>query len=108
MKILVVNPNTLYDLYEITRDSDAPDLSSVGMAMLREQNPTITDKEAEELRQFTGRHGQALAQVFNEGTEQDFVQKVAELIIEDIQEAKELEEAEKAEDAEDAEEGGEA
>lgn len=101
MKILVVNPNTLYDLYEITRDNDAPDLATVGMAMLREQNPSITNDEAEIMRQFTGRHGKALSKVFNEGTEQDFVQKVAELIIDDIQEAKELEEAEK-------EEGGEA
>lgn len=102
MKILVVNPNTLYDLYEITRDNDAPDLSTVGMAMLREAHPEISNDEATTIREFVGRHGQTLAKVFNSGTERDFVQKVAELIIEDIQEAKELEEAEKAE------EGGEA
>ena len=104
MKILVVNPNTLYDLYEITRDNDAPDLSSTGMAMLQKEHPEITEREADILREFTGRHGKALAKVFGDETktEQDFVQKVAELIIEDIQEAKEIAEAEKAE------EGGEA
>lgn len=104
MKILVVNPNTLYDLYEITRDNDAPDLATVGMAMLQEKHPEITEQEADILREFTGRHGKALAKVFGDETktEQDFVQKVAELIIEDIQEAKEIAEAEKAE------EGGEA
>lgn len=104
MKILVVNPNTLYDLYEITRDNDAPDLSSTGMAMLQKEHPEITEREADILREFTGRHGKALAKVFGDETktERDFVQKVAELIIDDIQEAKELEEAEKAED------GGEA
>lgn len=104
MKILVVDPNTLYDLYEITRDNDAPDLATVGMAMLQEKHPEITEQEADILREFAGRHGKALAKVFGDETktEQDFVQKVAELIIEDIQEAKEIAEAEKAE------EGGEA
>lgn len=100
MKILVVNPNTLYDLYEITRDNDAPDLSTVGMAMLREAHPEISNDEATTIREFVGRHGQTLAKVFNSGTERDFVQKVAECILEDIEEAKEAENGE--------EEGGEA
>lgn len=56
------------------------------------------------MREFVGRHGQALGKVFKDETktEKDFVQKVAELIIEDIQEAKEHQKDE------DAEEGGEA
>lgn len=101
MKILVVNPNTLYDLYEATKENDAPDLATVGMAMFLKARPDISKEESQTLREFVGRHGQALGKVFEDETksEQDFVQKVAELIIEDIQEAKEHQ---------DAEEGGEA
>lgn len=104
MKILVVNPNTLYDLYETTEKTDAPDLATVGMAMFLKERPDISKEESQILREFVGRHGQALGKVYEDETktEQDFVQKVAELIIEDIQEAKEHQEDE------DAEEGGEA
>lgn len=104
MKILVVNPNTLYDLYETTKEADAPDLSTTGMAMFLKERPDISKEESQTMREFVGRHGQDLGKVFKDETktEQDFVQKVAELIIEDIQEAKEHQKDE------DAEEGGEA
>ena len=54
----------LYELYEITEKNDAPDLATVGMAMLREKYPEITHEEAKEMREFTGRHGQELAAAF--------------------------------------------
>ena len=54
----------LYELYEITEKNDAPDLATVGMAMLREAHPEITHEEDKALREFTGRHGQELAAAF--------------------------------------------
>ena len=54
----------LYELYEITEKNDAPDLATVGMAMLREKHPEITHEEAKEMREFTGRHGQELAAAY--------------------------------------------
>ena len=54
----------LYELYEITEKNDAPDLATVGMAMLREKYPEITHEEAKEMREFTGRHGQELAAAY--------------------------------------------
>ena len=45
-----MNTEMLYELYEITEKNDAPDLATVGMAMLREKHPEIThaypDREA--------------------------------------------------------------
>ena len=55
-----MNTEMLYELYEITEKNDAPDLATVGMAMLREAHP----EEAKEMREFTGRHGQELAAAF--------------------------------------------
>jgi len=54
----------LYELYEITEKNAAPDLATVGMAMLREKHPEITHEEAKEMREFTGRHGQELAAAY--------------------------------------------
>ena len=54
----------LYELYEITEKNDAPDLATVGMAMLREAHPEITHEEDRAMREFTGRHGQELAAAY--------------------------------------------
>ena len=54
----------LYELYEITEKNDAPDLATVGMAMLREKHPEITHEEDRAMREFTGRHGQELAAAY--------------------------------------------
>lgn len=56
-----MNTEMLYELYKVTEKNDAPDLATVGMAMLREKHPEITHEEAKEMREFTGRHGQELA-----------------------------------------------
>ena len=40
-----MNTEMLYELYEITEKNDAPDLATVGMAMLREKHPEITHEE---------------------------------------------------------------
>ena len=59
-----VNPNTLYELYRITDANNAPDLATVGMAMLRRAHPEITQEEDRAMREFTGRHGQELAAAY--------------------------------------------
>ena len=59
-----VNPNTLYELYRITDANNAPDLATVGMAMLRQAHPEITQEEDRAMREFTGRHGKELAAAY--------------------------------------------
>ena len=59
-----MNTEMLYELYEITEKNDAPDLATVGMAMLREKHPEITHEEDRAIREFTGRHGQELAAAY--------------------------------------------
>lgn len=59
-----MNTEMLYELYEITEKNDAPDLATVGMAMLLKKHPEITHEEAREMREFTGRHGQELAAAY--------------------------------------------
>ena len=54
----------LYELYQITEKNDAPDLATVGMAMLCHEHPEITHEEAKAMREFTGRHGKALAAAY--------------------------------------------
>ncbi len=59
-----MNTEMLYELYEITEKNDAPDLATVGMAMLREAHPEITHEEDKAMREGPGRHGQELAAAF--------------------------------------------
>ena len=59
-----MNTEMLYELYEITEKNDAPDLATVGMAMLLEKHPEITHEESRAMREFTGRHGQELAAAY--------------------------------------------
>ena len=54
----------LYELYQITEENDAPDLATVGMAMLRQAHPEITQEEDRAMREFTGRHGKELAAAY--------------------------------------------
>ena len=54
----------LYELYQITEENNAPDLATVGMAMLRQKHPEITQEEDEAMRLFVGRHGQELAAAY--------------------------------------------
>lgn len=59
-----MNTEMLYELYKVTEKNDAPDLATVGMAMLREAHPEITHEEDRAMREFTGRHGQELAAAY--------------------------------------------
>ena len=59
-----MNTEMLYELYKVTEKNDAPDLATVGMAMLLKKHPEITHEEAREMREFTGRHGQELAAAY--------------------------------------------
>lgn len=59
-----MNTTMLYELYRITEKNDAPDLATVGMAMLRHEHPEITQDDDKEMRHFIGRHGKELAEAY--------------------------------------------
>lgn len=65
-----MNVNILYGIYESTRKNNAPDLT-VGLAMFKAEHPEveISHEEDKAIRQFIGRHGQALAAGFADGPE---------------------------------------
>ena len=84
------NPETLYELYQLTEQEDAPDLATVGMAMLRARHPEIPQEEDEAMRQFIGWHGQELAEAYpDKGA---FYQAWAQGVADDIARAQEKEE----------------
>ena len=60
-----MNAEILYKVYETTRKHNAPDLT-IGLAMLKDEQPElkITQEEDRCLREFIGRHGQALSAAF--------------------------------------------
>nr|DAW19870.1 MAG TPA: hypothetical protein [Caudoviricetes sp.] len=59
-----MNTNMLYELYRITEKNDAPDLATIGMAMLRNEHPEITHDEDMAMRHFIGLHGKKLAEAY--------------------------------------------
>ena len=93
MKNIAVDPNALYELYQVTEKNDAPDLATVGMAMFLEQHPEISKKEDEAMRKFTGDHGQALAKAYPD--EKRFCLAYANGLAEDMAFAIQREEEEK-------------
>lgn len=58
----------LYAIYTLTRDNQAPDLTT-GLAMYRDQHPgLLTQEDDRAIREFMGRHGQELSQAFPDRT----------------------------------------
>lgn len=54
----------LYEIYTLTRDNQAPDLT-IGLALYRDQHPDLlTQEEDRTIREFMGRHGQELSEAF--------------------------------------------
>lgn len=88
-----MNTEMLYELYEITEKNDAPDLATVGMAMLQENHPEITHEEAREMREFTGRHGAELAAAYQTGGMDTFAAAVEAGIQADKEAAEKAEQA---------------
>lgn len=88
-----MNTEMLYELYEITEKNDAPDLATVGMAMLQENHPEITHEEAREMREFTGRHGAELAAAYQTGGMDTFAAAVEAGIQADKESAEKAEQA---------------
>ena len=60
---LMVNPNTLYGLYQCNEANDLPDLT-IGMAYYREQHPEITQAEDDAMIGFISRHSKKLARAY--------------------------------------------
>lgn len=85
-----MNAITLYNIYEVTRKNQAPDLT-IGLAMFKAENPgVITHEEDKAFREFMGRYGRELAGAFPDRDK--FAAAVAEGIAEDKRRAEETEE----------------
>ena len=63
-----MNADILYEIYTITRDNQANDLT-IGLAMYRAQHPgLLTHEEDKAIRAFMGRHGRELSDAFPDRT----------------------------------------
>ena len=82
----------LYDLFVITREEKAPDLATVGLAMLQEKKPLPEGVTSQELRFFLGRHREKLVAAFNGGTREEFMDVVAACLAKDRKKTDEDEE----------------
>lgn len=80
-----MNANTLYGIYEATRDNKAPDLT-IGLAMFKADHPevTISHEEDKAIREFIGKHSKELADGFAKGFDA-FAETVAACEIEDAE-----------------------
>ena len=60
-----MNADTLYGIYETTRENHAPD-TTIGLAMFKAEHPEvkITHEEDRKIREFMGAYGQELAAAF--------------------------------------------
>ena len=61
-----MNASYLYDIFETTRKHKAPDLT-IGLAMLKTEQPIPDDLSDEAVRQFLGRHYEALSKAYRTG-----------------------------------------
>lgn len=80
-----MNANYIYDIFETTRINDAPDLN-IGLAMLKQEQP-ISDTEDKAIREFIGRHYNALVSTYASRDRDAFAAKVAECEAEDAAES---------------------
>lgn len=59
-----MNADILYEIYTLTRDSQASDMT-IGLAMYRAQHPgEITQEDDRKIREFMGRYGEELSRTF--------------------------------------------
>lgn len=62
-----MNAKTLYGIFETTRKHDLPDLT-IGLAVYRHENPGhVTDDTDRPIREFIGRHYDALVKAYKDG-----------------------------------------
>ena len=76
-----MDANYIYEIFETTRKNDAPDLN-VGLAMLKVEQP-IPDEEDKAIREFMGRHYEALVEAYQTGDREAFAAAVAACEAED-------------------------
>ena len=77
-----MNANYIYDIFETTRKNDAPDLT-IGLAMLRAEKPIPEGMTDDGIREFLGRHYEALVDAFKAGDREAFAEAVAACEAED-------------------------
>lgn len=77
-----MNANYLYDIFEATKKSGAPDLF-IGLAMLAAEKPAPEGMNDAEVRQFLGRHYEGLTKAFATGDREFFADTVAACVKKD-------------------------
>lgn len=92
---LLVNPKTLYGLYQCNEANDCPDMQ-IGMAHYRVQHPEITQAEDDAMIEFTVHHKNALARAYPD--KKKFMLAYAKGLVKDLEREmeKEKEQAEAA------------
>lgn len=79
-----MNANYIYDIFETTEKNDAPDLT-IGLAMLKAEQP-VPDEEDKAVREFLGRHYEALVASYKARDREAFAAVVAACEAEDAAE----------------------
>ena len=62
-----MNTNILYDIYTINRETEGEDLTISLAKYQAEHQGAVSHEEARAMREFVGRHGEALAVAFRKG-----------------------------------------
>lgn len=83
-----MNAEYIYEIFETTRENDAPDLN-VGLAMLQETKPIPEGMADRDIREFMGRHYEKLVAAYRAKDRYVFGAVVAACEAEDAEKAKE-------------------
>lgn len=80
-----MNANYIYDIFETTGKHNAPDLN-IGLAMLKVDKPIPEGMTDQSVREFMGRHYEALVEGYKVRDREAFAAVVAKCEAEDAQE----------------------
>ena len=62
-----MNTNTLYDIYNINKQTPGEDMT-ISLAKFQAEHPgAVSHEEAKTIREFVGKHGKTLAVAFRKG-----------------------------------------
>jgi hypothetical protein len=71
-----MNANYIYDIFSVTKEKKLPDLN-VGLAVLKLDKPIPEGMSDKSIREFLGKHYDALVEAFQSGDRQVFADAVA-------------------------------
>lgn len=72
-----MNAEYIHDIFTVTAKNMAPDLNT-GLAVLQNINPVRDPAELKKIREFLGRHYDALTKAYQSGSKADFALAVAQ------------------------------